>query len=67
MGKLMMMQLRQDWTSTRGGRSAWRAFHDQFLGYGGPPVPLVRAQMMGGKAEAKLWQPAGTGSAAPAK
>ncbi|WP_027079800.1 DUF885 domain-containing protein [Luteimonas mephitis] len=67
MGKLMIMQLRQDWTSTRGGRSAWRAFHDQFLGYGGPPVPLVRAQMMGGKAEAKLWQPAGTGSATPAK
>jgi hypothetical protein len=67
MGKLMIMQLREDWTSTRGGRSAWRAFHDQFLSYGGPPVPLVRAQMMGGSPEAKLWQPPGTGSTAPAK
>jgi len=56
LGKLMIMQLRQDWTASRGGRKAWKAFHDQFLGYGGPPVPLVRGQMLGRKAEAKLWQ-----------
>jgi Bacterial protein of unknown function (DUF885) len=56
MGKLMIMQLREDWTKSHGGRAGWKAFHDQFLGYGGPPVPLVRAQMLGGKAEAKLWQ-----------
>jgi uncharacterized protein (DUF885 family) len=48
MGKLMIRRLREDWTRTRGGRSAWKAFHDRFLGYGGPPIPLVRAQMMGG-------------------
>jgi uncharacterized protein DUF885 len=57
LGKLMIMQLREDWTESHGGRSGWKAFHDQFLGYGGPPIPLVRAQMMGGKPEAKLWQP----------
>jgi uncharacterized protein (DUF885 family) len=57
MGKLMIMQLREDWTATRGGRKAWKAFHDQFLSYGGPPIPLVRAQMLGGKPEAVLWQP----------
>jgi len=56
LGKLMIMQLREDWTRSRGGRAGWKAFHDQFLGYGGPPVPLVRAQMLGGEAEAKLWQ-----------
>jgi hypothetical protein len=55
LGKLMIMQLRQDWTATRGGRAGWKAFHDQFLDYGGPPIPLVRAQMLGGKPEAKLW------------
>ena len=27
------------------------AFHDQFLSYGGPPIPLVRQQMLGGPAE----------------
>ncbi|MEJ7615665.1 MAG: DUF885 family protein [Pyrinomonadaceae bacterium] len=47
MGKLMIKKLRDDWTSERGGRSAWKAFHDQFLTYGGPPVPLVRAAMLG--------------------
>ena len=39
-------------TATRGGRAAWKAFHDQFLSYGGPPIPLVRQQMMGGEAKA---------------
>jgi uncharacterized protein (DUF885 family) len=48
MGKLMIRRLRDDWTRTRGGRRAWKAFHDRFLSYGGPPIPLVRAQMMGG-------------------
>lgn len=52
MGKLMIRKLRDDWTATRGGEKAWKAFHDQFLSYGGPPIPLVRQQMMGGKAEA---------------
>ncbi|HTA64509.1 MAG TPA: DUF885 family protein, partial [Xanthomonadaceae bacterium] len=56
LGKLMIMQLREDWTKDRGGRKAWKAFHDQFLSYGGPPIPLVRAQMLGGKPEAVLWQ-----------
>ena len=55
LGKLMIMQLREDWTASRGGRKAWKAFHDQFLSYGGPPIPLVRAQMLGGKPETVLW------------
>ena len=52
MGKLMIRRLREDWTASRGGRQAWKAFHDQFLSYGGPPIPLVRAQMMGGQPQA---------------
>ena len=47
MGKLMIRKLRDDWTASRGGRAAWKQFHDAFLGYGGPPIPLVRAAMMG--------------------
>ncbi len=47
LGKLMIRKLRADWTSTRGGRTSWKAFHDQFLSYGGPPIPLVRKAMMG--------------------
>jgi uncharacterized protein (DUF885 family) len=52
MGKLMIRKLRDDWTRSRGGRAAWKDFHDRFLSYGGPPIPLVRAQMMGGEAKA---------------
>jgi uncharacterized protein (DUF885 family) len=52
MGKLMIRKLRDDWAASRGGQKAWKQFHDQFLSYGGPPIPLVRQQMMGGKAEA---------------
>lgn len=47
LGKLMIRRLREDWTAKHGGRKAWKAFHDQFLGYGGPPIPLVRRAMMG--------------------
>ena len=47
MGKLMIRQLRSEWTASRGGRGAWGAFHDQFLSYGMPPVPLVRQAMLG--------------------
>jgi len=55
LGKLMIMQLRDDWLETHGGALNLRGFHDQFLSYGGPPIPLVRAQMMEGPVEAKLW------------
>jgi len=44
----MIRRLREDWVATRGGRNAWKAFHDQLLSYGGPPIPLVRSAMMGG-------------------
>jgi len=50
LGKLMIRKLREDWSSSRGGRQAWKQFNDEFLSYGGPPIPLVRSQMMPGPA-----------------
>lgn len=50
MGKLMIRKLREDWT--KGDRNKWKAFHDEFLSYGGPSIPLVRKAMMK-EAEAK--------------
>ena len=54
LGKLMIMKLRDDWVAkqlvaTPGAdpKTQWRAFHDQFLSYGGPPIPLVRRAMVG--------------------
>ena len=49
MGKLMIRKLREDWTRNRGGESAWKQFHDAFLSYGGPPIPLVRKAMLGSR------------------
>lgn len=46
MGKLMIRKLRADWTSRRGDRLSWKAFHDRLLSFGGPPVPLVRRAMI---------------------
>lgn len=46
MGKLMIRKLREDWTAARGGKQAWQKFHDEFLSYGGPPIPLVRRAML---------------------
>jgi uncharacterized protein (DUF885 family) len=46
MGKLMIRKLRADWTAKRGGEEAWKAFHNELLSFGGPPLPLVRAQML---------------------
>ncbi len=48
LGKLMIRKLRQDWLTAHGnqGQQSWRDFHDTFLSYGGPPIPLVRAQML---------------------
>ena len=57
LGKLMIRALRDDWTAGRGQRDAWREFHDTFLSFGGPPIPLVRARMMGGKVESVFYQP----------
>lgn len=50
MGKLMIRRLRDDWTAKNfsggGDRAGWKEFHDEFLSYGGPPIPMVRKAMM---------------------
>jgi len=50
LGKLIVRKLRDDWTAPRGGRAAWREFHDRFLEVGGPPIPLVRSYLTGDEA-----------------
>jgi hypothetical protein len=51
MGKLMIRKLRDDWCAKKGAKpddkTCWRDFHDAFLAFGGPPIPLVRGAMMG--------------------
>jgi len=47
LGKLMINKLRDDWTTGRGGEEAWGRYHNEFLSFGTPPIPLVRQQMLG--------------------
>ena len=47
----MIRKLRADWLAKQPAasdpRAHWREFHDKFLSYGGPPIPLVRKEMVG--------------------
>jgi len=56
LGKLMIRKMRTDWVAKHSGAGAaasaddqalWHDFHDQFLSYGGPPIPLLRKEMLG--------------------
>ena len=47
LGKLIIMKMREDWTAERGGRAAWKAFHETLLSYGSAPLPVLREAMMG--------------------
>jgi hypothetical protein len=56
LGKLMILKLRTDWlakTAPAGAaapaddQSRWHEFHDKFLSYGGPPIPMVRKELVG--------------------
>jgi hypothetical protein len=46
LGKLMIRKLRDDWMAKHPGASL-ADFHDKFLSYGGPPIPLARKYMLG--------------------
>jgi hypothetical protein len=59
LGKLMIRKLRADWlakgaaagANAAGANAAdtarWHEFHDKFLSYGGPPIPLLRKELLG--------------------
>jgi hypothetical protein len=48
LGKLMIRKLSADWLTANPGTTTLE-FHDKFLSYGAPPIPLVREQMLGAK------------------
>lgn len=47
LGKLMILKLREDLKARQGAAFNLRQFHDDLLAYGAPPLPLVRAAMLG--------------------
>jgi hypothetical protein len=46
LGKLMIRKLRADWLAANPAATP-QQFHDRFLSFGTPPVPLVRQEMLG--------------------
>jgi uncharacterized protein (DUF885 family) len=56
LGKLMIRKLRADWLAkgapagsnpSAEDHARWHEFHDKFLSYGGPPIPLLRKELVG--------------------
>ena len=47
LGKLMILKLRDDFIAATGDAFSLRRFHDEFLSYGAPPIPLAREMMLG--------------------
>lgn len=48
LGKLMILKLREDYRRAQGSAYNLKRFHDAFLSFGAPPIPLVREMMLGG-------------------
>jgi uncharacterized protein (DUF885 family) len=55
LGKLEIRKLRDDWIARQIAgkadaqpRAYWKSFHDRFLSYGGPQIPLLRRDMLPG-------------------
>lgn len=47
LGKLMILKLREDYRRAQGSAYNLKRFHDAFLSFGAPPIPLVREMMLG--------------------
>ena len=54
LGKLMIRKLRADWMAQH-PNATLKEFHDQFLAYGGPPIPLARKYMLGASDRGSLF------------
>ena len=46
LGKLLIMKLREDLRAEQGSAFSPRGFHDELLGHGAPPLPLLRRFML---------------------
>jgi uncharacterized protein (DUF885 family) len=55
LGKLMVLKLRDDWLALHPDRSLGE-FHDAFLGYGNPPLRLLRPALLGAADDGRLFR-----------
>jgi uncharacterized protein (DUF885 family) len=47
LGKLQLLKLREDYQKKVGDQFKLKEFHDRFLGFGYPPIKLIRKEMLG--------------------
>lgn len=46
LGKLMLLKLLEDHRAARGNSFSLKDFHDEYISYGAPPIPLLRTMML---------------------
>ncbi len=46
LGKLLLLKLRKDYQIAHGPRSTLKQFHDAYISYGAPPIPLLRTLLL---------------------
>lgn len=54
LGKLEILKLRDDYQKMLGAAFTLQKFHDAFLAYGDPPVPLLRPLLLGSADDGKI-------------
>jgi uncharacterized protein (DUF885 family) len=46
LGKLMLLKLLADYRAAHGDTFSLKRFHDEYIGYGAPPIPLLRRLLL---------------------
>jgi uncharacterized protein (DUF885 family) len=46
LGKLLLLELLEDYRTAQGPAFALKQFHDAYIGYGSPPIPILRRLLL---------------------
>lgn len=46
LGKLLLLKLREEYQQAWGSQFSLKRFHDEYIGYGSPPIPILRSMLL---------------------
>lgn len=46
LGKLLLYKLLDDYRQAMGAEFSLKRFHDEYIGYGSPPIPILRRVLL---------------------
>ncbi|NJP05975.1 MAG: DUF885 domain-containing protein [Chloroflexaceae bacterium] len=46
LGKLLLLKLLEDYRAAYGDNFSLKRFHDEYIGYGAPPIPILRSMLL---------------------